>query len=140
MFRALFVAPVALATLMAAGPAHACDCDLDGASHHAAVAVPSTTLIASAATGKHAQVVNIAVTKEGFVPAQVTVKKGQPVKLVVTRKAERTCATEIVMKDFGVNQPLPLDKPVTVTVTPKKAGDYRFACGMDMIAGVLKAE
>ncbi len=140
MFRALFVAPVALATLLTAGPARACDCEHDGASHHAVATVPSTTLVASAATAKNAQVVNIAVTKDGFVPDQITVKKGQPVKLVVTRKVERTCATEIVMKDFGVSQPLPLEKPVTVTVTPKKAGEYRFACGMDMIAGVLKAE
>ncbi len=143
MFRALFVAPVALAALLAAAPAHACDCEHEGASHHAAAAVPASTLIASAApaaAAKNAQVVNIAVTKEGFVPDHVTVKKGKPVKLVVTRKVERTCATEIVMKDFGVNQPLPLEKPVTVTVTPKKAGDYRYACGMDMIAGVIKAE
>ncbi len=94
------------------------------------------------ASGKKeaAQVVQLTVTSEGFVPSQVTVKAGKPVKLVVTRKTEKTCATEIVMKDFGVKQDLPLEKPVTVDVTPKKAGDYRYACGMDMIAGVLKAE
>ena len=84
--------------------------------------------------------VQLTVTSEGFVPSQVTVKAGKPVKLVVTRKTEKTCATEIVMKDFGVKQDLPLEKPVTVDVTPKKAGDYRYACGMDMIAGVLRAE
>jgi plastocyanin domain-containing protein len=86
------------------------------------------------------QVVQLAVTNEGFVPSQVTVKAGKPVQLVVTRRTERTCATEIVMKDFGVKEALPLDKAVTVSVTPKKAGDYRYACGMDMIAGVLKVE
>ena len=86
------------------------------------------------------QVVELSVTKDGFVPSQVTVKAGTPVKLVVTRRTERTCATEIVMKDFGVKEALPLEKPVTVSITPKKAGDYRYACGMDMIAGVLKAE
>jgi len=59
---------------------------------------------------------------------------------VVTRQVERTCAPEIVMKDLGVNQPLPLGKPVTITVTPKKPGAYRFACGMDMIAGVLNVQ
>jgi plastocyanin domain-containing protein len=42
------------------------------------------------------------------------------------------------MKDFGVNQPLPLDKPVSVVVRPKGPGQYRFACGMDMVAGVLQ--
>ena len=86
------------------------------------------------------QVVQLAVTKDGFVPSQVTVKAGKPVQLVVTRRTERTCATEIVMKDFGVKEALPLDKAVTVSVTPKKAGNYRYACGMDMIAGVLKVE
>jgi plastocyanin domain-containing protein len=60
------------------------------------------------------------------------------VKLVVTRKVERTCATDIVMKDFGVNQPLPLEKAVTVTITPKKAGQYRFACAHGHISGVLQ--
>jgi plastocyanin domain-containing protein len=44
------------------------------------------------------------------------------------------------MKDFGVKEELPLEKPVTVSVTPKKPGDYRYACGMDMVAGVLKVE
>jgi plastocyanin domain-containing protein len=86
------------------------------------------------------QVVEIAVTGQGFVPAAAKVKAGRPVKLVVTRKTERTCATEIVIKDYGVNQPLPLDRPVDVTFTPKKAGPVRYACGMDMIAGVLTVE
>jgi plastocyanin domain-containing protein len=53
---------------------------------------------------------------------------------------ERTCATEIVMKDFNVNQPLPLNQPVTVVVTPKKPGQYRYACAMGHIAGVLKVQ
>jgi len=89
---------------------------------------------------RNAQVVELTVTSKGFEPSVVTVKAGKPVKLVVTRKTERTCATEIVMKDFGVNQPLPFEKPVTVVVTPKGPGQYRYACGMDMIAGVLKVQ
>jgi plastocyanin domain-containing protein len=105
---------------------------------------PAVLLGASAAAApaaaKRAPAVEIAVTSDGFVPAEVTVRRGQPVKLVVTRKVERTCATEIVMKDFGIDQPLPLNEPVTVTVTPKRPGEYRFACGMDMVAGVLKVE
>jgi len=90
--------------------------------------------------GASAQVVEIAVTGQGFVPAAVKVKAGRPVKLVVTRKVERTCATEIVIKDYGVNQPLPLNQPVEVTFTPMRPGTVRYACGMDMIAGVLTVE
>ena len=106
----------------------------------AAFLLAAPTAQAAEKPAKRAQVVALTVTKDGFVPASVTVKRGQPVELVVTRKAERTCATEIVMKDFGVNQPLPLEKAVTVKVTPKKPGAYRYACGMDMIGGVLKVE
>lgn len=87
-----------------------------------------------------AQVVEIAVTGQGFVPAAATVEAGRPVKLVVTRKVERTCATEIVIKDYGVNKPLPLGEAVEVSFTPKKAGPVRYSCGMDMIAGVLTVQ
>jgi plastocyanin domain-containing protein len=80
------------------------------------------------------------VTGEGFVPALVKVKAGQPVKLVVTRKTDRTCATEIVIKEFGINKPLPLNQPVEITFTPIKAGKLRYACAMDMIAGVIIVE
>jgi plastocyanin domain-containing protein len=108
----------------------------------AAVLAPAASRAADkpAPKAKAAQVVELAVTKDGFVPESVTVKHGRPVKLVVTRKVERTCATEIVMKDFGVEKALPLDEPVAVTVTPKKAGDYRYACGMDMVAGVMHVQ
>jgi plastocyanin domain-containing protein len=86
------------------------------------------------------QMFAIEVTKDGFVPAEIKVKAGKPVKLVVTRKVERTCATEIVIKDQGINKPLPLNQPVEVTFTPSKAGKLRYACGMDMIAGVILVE
>jgi plastocyanin domain-containing protein len=80
------------------------------------------------------------VTGEGFVPSTIKVKQGQPVRLVVTRKTERTCATEIVIRDQGINKKLPLNQPVTVEFTPRKSGQLRYACGMDMISGVIVVE
>lgn len=77
----------------------------------------------------------IAVTENGFEPAEVTVAAGQPVHLVVTRKTTKTCATEFVMKEHNINQPLPLDTPVEITFTPKQAGELRYACAMDMFSG-----
>jgi len=87
-----------------------------------------------------AQVIEIAVTGDGFVPDAIKVQKGQKVRLVVTRKTERTCATEIVIRDQGINQKLPLNKPVTVEFTPTRSGQIRYACGMDMISGVITVE
>ena len=86
------------------------------------------------------QVVTIEVTVAGFVPAQVKVKANQPVKLLVTRKTDRTCAKAIVIKDFGINKPLPLNQPVEITFTPSKPDQVRYACAMDMIGGVLVVE
>lgn len=136
--KSLAVASLTVAALaVVPAPASA----MDGHQHGASTATPA---VATASTTSPAaadvQVVELAVTSKGFEPSTVTVKSGKPVKLVVTRKTERTCATEIVMKDFGVNQPLPLEKPVTVVVTPKGPGQYRYACGMNMIAGTLKVQ
>ncbi len=110
-----------------------------GAATHA-VAAASNPAAPRAARTQGAQVVAIEVTGKGFVPDRAAVRVGRPVTLVVTRTTERTCATEIVVKDYGVNRPLPLGQAVEVTFTPKKAGPVRYACGMDMIAGVLNVE
>jgi plastocyanin domain-containing protein len=81
----------------------------------------------------------LSVTSDGFMleKGDPKLKAGQPVTLVVTRKVERTCATELVIRDYGINQTLPLNKPVEITFTPKQAGTIRYACAMDMIAGEL---
>jgi plastocyanin domain-containing protein len=84
--------------------------------------------------------IDMTVTKRGFAPVSVAVKKGEPVRLVVTRQTEQTCAKEIVISDAGVREKLPLDKPVTIEFTPQKTGEIRYACGMDMVSGVLLVE
>jgi plastocyanin domain-containing protein len=84
--------------------------------------------------------IDLAVTEKGFEPAKVTVKKGEPVHLVVTRRVEHTCATEIQIKEAGVREKLPLNKPVSIELTPTKSGELRYACGMGMLGGVLLVE
>ncbi|MBI2374841.1 MAG: cupredoxin domain-containing protein [Deltaproteobacteria bacterium] len=96
--------------------------------------------LAACATQGEPQIVDLTVTQEGFVPAEVKVKTGRKVKLRVTRNVEATCATEIVFKDLGINQTLPLNQTVEVELTPSKPGKIRYACAMDMIAGELIAE
>jgi plastocyanin domain-containing protein len=105
------------------------------------LAFPLLVALAAPALGApKGRTVEMAVTADGFVPDEVKVKKGETVTLLVTRKVERTCATEIVIKELGVNAELPLGKPVAVTITPREAGKLRYACGMDMIAGTLVVE
>jgi plastocyanin domain-containing protein len=81
--------------------------------------------------------VDMQVTEDGFVPAKIKALKGEKLRLQITRKTERTCATEIVVKDHGINTKLPLGKTVTVELTPAKSGEVKFACGMGHVTGVI---
>jgi plastocyanin domain-containing protein len=86
-------------------------------------------------------VVDLKVTAKGFEPSPIKVKSGEPVTLKVTRKTDDTCATEIVVKDFGVHAALPLDKEVVIRFTPTKTGELKYGCAMDqMVSGVLVVE
>jgi plastocyanin domain-containing protein len=128
------------ALALAAVPRLAAACDQCDHAHDAALKTTSVAAPAEGKTKAGVRTVELTVTEDGFTPAEIRAKPGETVKLAVTRKVERTCATDIVMKDFGVDEPLPLDKTVTVTVKPKKAGTYRFACRMGHIAGSLRVE
>ena len=88
-----------------------------------------------------ARTVEISVTEDGFEPTPIKVKKGEPLKLVVTRKTDTTCATELVVPEAGLKVKLPLDKAVDVSFTPKKTGELKYGCGMEMmVSAVLLVE
>jgi hypothetical protein len=126
--------PLAAALALSASPARAQHAGHDHAKGGAGAAAHG---IVEGTVTNGVRTVELAVTDDGFVPSKVKAKKGEKVRLVVTRKTERTCAKEIVIKDHGINQPLPLDKAVAVEFTPTKSGEIRFACGMDHVSGVV---
>jgi hypothetical protein len=80
------------------------------------------------------------VTADGFVPARTHVKVGKPVTLLVTREVEQTCATDLVIKDYGVNRALPRGQTVEIQFTPTKKGPIPYSCAMGMVSGELTAE
>jgi len=84
--------------------------------------------------------IDIIVTAKGFEPDRVQVLAAQPVTLVIKRKTDRTCAKRVVIQlgnGKKIEQDLPLDKSVEIPVTFAKKGELRYACGMDMISGVI---
>ncbi len=91
-----------------------------------------------AASGGSPRVVELRVTGRGFEPWRVTVKKDEPVRLVVTRTTDDTCAKELVIPDQRVRVDLPLGKAVSVIFTPARAGQIRYSCAMGMMGGVLE--
>jgi plastocyanin domain-containing protein len=83
----------------------------------------------------------LTITEKGYEPSPITLQQGQPVKLVLTRTTEQTCATEIVLEDYNINTPLPLNQPVEVAFTPNKTGKLVYGCAMGkMISGVFMVD
>lgn len=85
--------------------------------------------------------VEITVTDDGFVPTPIKVKKGEPLKLLVTRKTDATCANRLVLDEGKIDAELPLNKTVELAFTPTKAGQIKYGCQMGkMISAVLIVE
>jgi plastocyanin domain-containing protein len=131
-----FLLPAAAALAFSAAPALAQHAAHDKGSMHGSGASAAQG-IAEGTVKDGVRIVNVAVTDNGFEPARIKARKGEKLRLVVTRKTDSTCAKEIVIKDHGINRPLPLEKAVTVELTPAKSGEIRYACGMDHVSGVV---
>jgi hypothetical protein len=83
------------------------------------------------------QTVNIVVSEKGFEPSTIRLKRDIPARLTFVRKIEETCATEVVIADFGITRDLPLNKSVVIEFTPNKTGEFNFACEMNMVGGKI---
>ena len=81
------------------------------------------------------QTATVTVTDTGYEPARLTLKPGVPARITFTRTSDKTCGTEVVFPEYAITKKLPLNQPVVVEFTPKKAGEINFACGMNMIHG-----
>ena len=73
----------------------------------------------------------------GYVPADVRVKAGAPVRLVFDRQETSGCSEEVVLPDFGIKRYLPAYEKTAVEFTPERAGTYEFTCGLSMLRGRL---
>lgn len=100
-------------------------------------AAPAPMTIAEGAVKDGVRTFELAVTGDGFVPAHLKVKKGEKVRLVVTRRTEKTCATEIVIEGQGIEKALPMNQAVTVEFVAQKSGEIHYACKMGHIRGVV---
>jgi plastocyanin domain-containing protein len=83
------------------------------------------------------QRVTIALTEKGYEPTRLKLRRGVPAQVTFIRKVTATCATQIVIPDYEIKRDLPLNEPVLVKFTPKKAGELAFTCGMGMLRGSL---
>ena len=79
--------------------------------------------------------IKVTVSSDGYEPASINVKKGQPVKLAFTRTDANNCGGEVVFAKQNIKKKLPVGEIVLVEFTPTEAGEIAFACGMDMMRG-----
>lgn len=83
------------------------------------------------------QSVTVKITDKGYAPKSLTLKTGVPARVTFVRATSKSCGTELSIPEFGISKPLPLNKPVTVEFTPRKTGEFKFTCGMDMLRGKI---
>ena len=84
------------------------------------------------------QVVHITVNG-GYSPELIEgVRPGMPVRILFDRQESGECTSRVVMPDFKVNAALPAYRTTAVEFVPAEAGEYRFACGMNMVSGVIR--
>jgi cobalt-zinc-cadmium efflux system membrane fusion protein len=84
-----------------------------------------------------AQTAKVVVSERGYEPAKVTLRAGTPARITFVRTTDKTCGTEVVFPSLNIKRALPLNEPVVIEFTPAKAGDIAFACGMNMLKGVV---
>ena len=123
--------PLVLLAFLAA----ACSAQKSGpekASSSSAAAAAAATPVAP--NGRR---VNVRVSRDGYEPDRIEVKAKEDVTLVFTRVDEAGCANEIVFPSLGIKKPLPLNQPVPVDFHGEKPGEVKFACGMDMLHGMV---
>jgi cytochrome c oxidase subunit 2 len=73
------------------------------------------------------QEIRVTAKKYEFSPDPIRVKKGQPVKLIITAKDHDH---GIKLEAFHIDQKLKKGVPTTVEFTPDKAGTFQFKCSV----------
>lgn len=73
----------------------------------------------------------------GYVPNIISIPQGKTTKIHFFRKDQSSCLEEIVLGDFKIRKFLPLNKKISIEITPKKAGEFSFTCGMNMFHGKI---
>ncbi|MHB1612773.1 MAG: heavy metal translocating P-type ATPase [Actinomycetes bacterium] len=91
---------------------------------------------AEAALSDGVQVARVTV-RGGYSPNRIRAKAGVPLRIVFDRQETGDCTSKVVFPDFGATADLPAFGQATLELTPTTAGEYGFACGMNMIHGVL---
>ena len=85
-----------------------------------------TCCAGSKVAGEAVRTIEIHAHRYTFTPSEITVRKGETVKLSVYSD---DVPHSLLIKDVGINLPVVKGKPAQTTFTPQKAGDFIGECG-----------
>jgi Cu+-exporting ATPase len=80
------------------------------------------------------------IVKGGYSPDIIRVQKGVPLRLIFDRQEAGDCSSRVAFPDFHASKTLAPFAKTTLEFTPDKAGQFGFACGMNMLHGSLIVE
>ena len=80
------------------------------------------------------------IVKGGYEPSLITMKPGVPITLHFDRQETGECTSHVVFSDLGLDAMLPGNAHTDVQLPALAPGDYPFACGMNMVHGMLHVE
>lgn len=80
------------------------------------------------------------IVKGGYSPEAIAIPKGKTTMLNFTRLDSSSCLEEVLIPDFKVRKYLPMNKKVSIAITPQKEGKYEISCGMNMFHGKIIVE
>lgn len=73
----------------------------------------------------------------GYTPNTIIIPFNKSTIINFYRKDSSSCLEEVVIPDFKIRKFLPLNQKVTIELTPKQKGEFRYSCGMNMYHGKI---
>ena len=76
----------------------------------------------------------------GYSPSRIHARPGVPVRLIFDRQESGDCTSRVVFPGLGISADLPAFAETAVDLPAQAPGEYGFACGMNMIHGLLSVD
>jgi plastocyanin domain-containing protein len=99
---------------------------------------PAETKPSSSDGFSEPRTVEVLVTPSGFVPNELTFKKGERIKLVVKRTTDDTCSKVLVIDEYLIYDELPLNLNFSTVFTVGRAGEFPITCPNGETRGVIR--
>lgn len=94
-------------------------------------------LLTASVAEAHTRTVKVRVDRDGFSPSSIDAEAGHKINLVFNRADKNNCGGTVVLPKLKIRKNLPVGKDVVVSVTPTRAGQISFTCGMGMYKGSI---